>query len=465
MVNDWQAERAVADERTEAGAVRPGAGRPMSPKAARRVLVLLGAGSAVFTRGLLADVMAACDLGPWCLRLVDVNGEALEVAARLATRMVDAQGRQGSVSLETFTDRREALQGAAFVVSCIGVGGREAWGRDWDVARRYGIYQSVGDSVLPGGLSRAMRTVPVLVEIANDIARYCPDALFFNYSNPMTANCYAVTKAGVDVVGLCHGVFHTHQELAQLVGARLSETSVAYCGINHLTFIYDMRLGGEPAWPLLRDKIGEARHKDPFSWELFERLGVYPAPGDRHTTEFFPERFAHGEYYGKTLGVDAFSLKDTIDKDQQRYDLMRSEAMGETDLDLAVFDRSDGEQEQLIGILRSICTGQPSMVSGNVPNRGLVRDLPPEAVLEVPCLVGAGGARAVSVPHIPAAIAGILQRRLAPVPVVVEAALTGDRELFAEALILDGAVSDPAVASAMADDFVTEQRAYLPLFS
>ena len=295
-----------------------------------KVLVLIGAGSAVFTRGLLADLISAPGLGPWDLRLVDVNGEALDVAVRLGQRMVADTGREGVISVSGSTERRDVLPGSDFVVSSVGVGGRPAWETDWEVARLHGILQPVGDSVMPGGLSRAMRTVPVMVEIATDVLALAPDALFFNYSNPMTANCRAMTwRAGAEVVGLCHGVWHVQRELARLVRKPPNETSTLYCGINHLTFVYDFRWQGHDAWPLARQRVAEDRAApydsddlgniwqdgskatyNPFSWEIFERLGAYPAADDRHVTEFFPERFASGEYYGKTLGVDAFSLKE-----------------------------------------------------------------------------------------------------------------------------------------------------------
>jgi alpha-galactosidase len=451
----------------------------------RKVLVLVGAGSAVFTRAIVADLVSASDLGSWELRLVDVDEQALDLALRLAQRMVAARSREGEVVLDGTTDRRTALPGADFIVSCIGVGGRAAWEADWQIARRYGVLQAVGDSVLPGGLSRAMRTVPVLVELAEDVRRLAPKARFFNYSNPMTANCAAVRhRTGVEVVGLCHGVFSTHHQLARFIGKAPEETSILFCGINHLTFVYDFRWRGEDAWPLVHRRLAEDRalpideadigrnHNDgnkasfnPFSFELFDRLGAYPAPGDRHTTEFFPERFGRGDYYGKTLGVDAFSLKEVIETDEERYQLMRREAFGETPLDASVFERSGVEVEQLVSVLRAILTDQGLLVSANVENRGLVPNLPERAVVEVPALVTARGFLPLAVPDFPTPLAAVILRRLAPVEVTVEAALSGSFDLFVEALLLDGAVSDPSVARSMAEDLVSAQRPYLPRFA
>lgn len=197
----------------------------------RRVLVLIGAGSAVFTRGLLADLIGATDLGGWEIRLVDPNETALGVAADLAEAMVAARHAR-DITIVRSTDRRAVLRGADFVVTCVGVGGRPAWQLDHEIVQRHGIYQPVGDSIMPGGISRLLRTTPVLVEIAKDVADLAPDALFFNYSNPMTANAQAMhQESGLDVVGLCHGMLHIQRELAQLIGVPLKRTSTLYAGI------------------------------------------------------------------------------------------------------------------------------------------------------------------------------------------------------------------------------------------
>jgi alpha-galactosidase len=453
--------------------------------AQRKVLVLLGAGSAVFTRGLLADLISAPQLGPWELRLVDVDEHALEVAVGLAEKLIEVSGRGDTITVNGSTDRRTVFPGADFVVTSVGIGGRPAWEADWDVAARYGIKQSVGDSVLPGGISRAMRTIPVMVEIGRDVVRLAPHAFFFNYANPMTSICTAITsRAGASVVGLCHGVFHVQRELATLIRKPLEETSTLYCGLNHLTFIYDFRWRGEDAWPLVRERVAEDRAAppdpddlgniwqdgakatyNPFSWELFDRLGAYPAVDDRHVTEFFPERFASGAYYGKTLGVDAFSLKEILAWGEERYQRMAREATGEQELSADLLNRSTGDQEQLLLILDSILRDGRVTVSANVPNTGLVPNLPADAVLELPSIVTGRGLRAMQVPDLPPILAAILRKRLAPIEVTIEAAMTGDRDLFAEAILLDGAVGDFATARTMVNDFIAAQRPYLPLFT
>ena len=353
-----------------------------------RVLVLIGAGSAVFTCGLLADLIGADDLGGWDIRLVDVDPVALDVATRLAEAMIAARGAGDTIRVSSSTDRRAVLAGADLVVTCVGVGGRPAWQLDHEIVQRHGVFQPVGDSIMPGGISRLLRTTPVLVEIAHDIAELAPDALFFNYSNPMTANVQAIHReTGLDVVGLCHGVHHIQRELAQLIDAPLERTSTLYAGINHLTFIYDFRLDGQDAWPIVRERVHRELAEDPdpgdignifydtptawhnpFAWELFDRYGAFAAAGDRHVVEFFPERFAGGDYYGKQLGIDAFSLPEILDWGESRYRTMVRQANGDEPLDDAMFERSGGEQEQLIAIIRSITFDSRDMFSCNVVN-------------------------------------------------------------------------------------------------
>lgn len=450
----------------------------------RHVLVLIGAGSAVFTRGLLADLISARDLGRWEIRLVDVAGEPLAKAVGLAEKMIAARGAAEHISVIGSTERRDVLRGADFVVTCVGIGGRPAWQLDHEICMRHGIFQPVGDSVMPGGISRLLRTTPVLVDIARDVVELAPDAFFFNYSNPMTANVMAMAKwAGADAVGLCHGMHHVQHHLAAFIGKPFDETSTLYAGINHLTFIYDFRWRGQDAWPLVREKVerelaepadpadigdifneGTKAWNNPFSWELFRRYGAFPAAEDRHVTEFFPERWANGKYFGKTLGVDAFSVPEILEWGDARYQSMVQQADGTVPLDESIFERSTGEQEQLIAIIRSVLEDSRAMFSCNVLNRGSVPQLPDDAALEIPGVATARGIRPVAVPDLSDPLVAVLQRRLSSVYLANEAAMAGDRGLAAEAMIADGAVTDPDAAARLTDDLIAGQLEHLPRF-
>jgi len=328
---------------------------------------------------------------------------------------------------------------------------------------------------MPGGISRALRMIPPLVKITNSIAELCPNAWFFNYSNPMSANCCAIRQAtNVPVVGLCHGVFHVERQLADFIGAPPEEVTSLYTGINHCTFIYDFRWKDRDALPLIQARLNQERGEsarltklkeifpeidgfsnevqsasNPFAWSIFETYQAYPAVNDRHVVEFFPERFPNGAYYGKTLGVDAFSFENTIAGGDNAYVVMQAISTGKKPLDNGIFQRSAGEH------------GQRRIFSVNLPNLGAVPNLPFGAVLELPAVATATGFRAIQLPDFPNTLASIVNRKLTAIQLTVEAALNGDRGLFIEALLADGAVVDPNVASKMADELLEAHRSNL----
>jgi len=443
----------------------------------------------MFIQGLVADLILAPDLGPWELGLVDIDPQALATAEGLSRRMV--QAKEADVVIQASTDRRDILAGADAVVTTIGVGGRRAWEADVFIPRKYGVFQPVGDSVMPGGVSRAMRMIPALVDIAQDVKALCPDAWFFNYSNPMTANCWAMRKAAeVPVVGLCHGTFQVERQLAQFVEAPPAEVTSLFAGLNHLTFIFDLRWRGRDAWPLVRARLAEERGQpfdresvdslfpergvleggafraadNPFCWSLFETYGAYPAVNDRHVVEFFPQRLPGGRYYGKTLGVDAFSFEDTIARGDQIYADMEAQAVGEKPLDERVFERAVGEHEQLLDILRSIEGDERRVFAANLPNEGAIPNLPGDAILELPAVATAGGLRPLQIRDFPDPLAVIVTCKLAAARLTVEAALSGDRRLFVEALLADGAVTDTHIAQKLAAELLAAHRPHLPNF-
>ncbi len=237
-----------------------------------RKLTIVGAGSAMFTRGLVADAIRASRGRAWEIALVDIEPGILDAMRSLAVRMVEA--RRAAIRISATTDRREALPGSDYVVVTIGVGGRRAWERDVLIPREYGVFQPVGDSVLPGGISRALRMIPALVEIVRDAATLCPGARIFNYANPMTANCLGIVReTGVTVTGLCHGTWHTEAGLAEFAGLPRSEVSSLAVGLNHLTFLYDFRHRGVDAWPLVRERLAAAAPVGPHGSVL---LGAVP---------------------------------------------------------------------------------------------------------------------------------------------------------------------------------------------
>ena len=452
-----------------------------------RTYVLVGAGSVSFTRGLVADVLRTGK--ELVLGLVDTNPEALRAAEGLVAKMIAASG--APVRVRASTDRREVLPGADAVICTVGVGGRRAWERDVLIARKHGVFQPVGDTAMPGGLSRALRMIPAMVAIAEDVLDLCPDARFFNYGNPMTAVCRAVRKAtGAPVVGLCHGVLGVGHYLADFLGVPREEVSYTAAGLNHLTWFTQLRHQGRDAWLRVLEELarrlgadvpaGQVRGRlaaldenaeppegidHPFSWKLFALYGAFPAVLDRHVSEFFPQLFPGGAYYGKTLGVDAFSFEQCVERGDRAYAKMREQALSPEPLPPDFLGRSGGEHEQVIDIIDSIETDGGRVYSANLPNRGQVGNLPPEAILEGPAVADGSGVRPLVVGDLPSGIAATLASRIAVVETIVDAALEGSRDLFVQALVADGSVSSLATAHRLADELLAAHAELLPQFA
>jgi alpha-galactosidase len=443
-------------------------------------IVLIGAGSAMFTQGVVSDLIRSGIKVE--LSLVDIDPVALESAYRLSAKMIAA--KSASISLRASADRKEVLPGATVVITTIGVGGRRAWEQDVFIPRKFGLYYAVGDTTGPGGTSRALRMIPPMVAIARDVLDLAPDALFFNYANPMAPICRAVrTATGANVVGLCTGTFDTWHYLARALDETPEVLSFSAGGINHLTWFYDIRVNGQDVMSKLRGiavrrlealaetlRIGQIPHCGspfessmdfPFSWQCLLWFNAYPAPQDRHVTEFFSQFFRGGEYYGKTLGVDEFSFEGTISAGDQIYEEMRNEVLSNDPLTEAFFDKLGGEQEQVVELIHSIRENQNKRFFANLPNTGQVPNLPLGAVLETPVIVDSSGVHPIMQAPLPTAAAGVLATRFAWVDVVVEAALERSRTKFVDALILDGGVKSPDMAVALADDLLEAQRAYL----
>ncbi len=430
----------------------------------RDSLVLIGAGSTVFTPGLMTDLASSPVFEGWTVHLVDLDADAAETMARLGRRIAAQRG--ADLSFEPHVDRREALPGARFVTTTIAVGGAAGWRHDVEVPLRHGIAQTVGDSVGPGGVLRALRHVPELVAIGRDVADLAPDAHLINYSNPLTANVRAVAATtGVRVVGLCHGTMHTLGALARDLGVPRAEVRAVFAGLNHLCWLLDLRHGGADLYPQLRELVAKnaggrdaesSRHEGvhlPVSADLLETFGRYPAPGDRHVAEFFGWYLrggSDGELPWGLQGGQDMTMEYIAEKD---------------DLWARLHDQADGreplpttdaqEAERFVAIAAAIVSGRELVeLAVNLPNHGKIPNLPLEAVVEVPAVVDAAGITGLGVGLLPDAIAAVLTARAHQQEITVRAALEGSRELARQALALDPLVPDPATAEAILDDAI-----------
>ncbi|MBE7551698.1 MAG: hypothetical protein HS126_11565 [Anaerolineales bacterium] len=433
----------------------------MTTTSIRKNLVLIGAGSAMFTRGLVQHLIA--DGGEWELCLVDINAEHLDIATRLSQRLIEMN--EAPITVRAAEDRQELLAGADAVVACIGVGGRRAWEQDVFIPRQFGIAQPVGDTYMPGGISRALRMVPPMVEIANDVAKLCPQAIFINYSNPMSIICRAIRQATpAPVVGLCIGVKEVHDYLARFIEVPAEALWSAAIGVNHLTWITELRYQGQDAWPLVRQKMAEKPEvvaKNPVSWDLFQVFDAFPAVLDRHVVEFFPGWHGQQGYHGRTLGVDAISFEAVIEWGDKIFERMANEAYGFVPL---AKESEAGEHSQLVEILRAVWSDANRFYSINLPNTGQASNLPLGAVLEGTTLVNASGFHPLNFGALPPGITAILQRVIGVQELTAAAALNGDYHLLVQALLAEGHVFTRQQAEALADALLTAQQQWLPRF-
>ena len=439
------------------------------------VFVLVGAGSTVFTPGLLRDLARSPLSDRYDVRLVDLNADAADTMAQLGIRICERAGSRMRVS--SFTDRREALPGARFVVTTIAVGSAAGWRADLDVPAKHGIHQTVGDTVGPGGVLRALRHVPELVAIARDIEELAPAALLVNYSNPLTANVRAVSRAtAVRAIGLCHGTMHTRAALSAELGVRGEELHAVFAGLNHLCWLLDVRVATTDLYPRLRELVArrstagrdsesdprEGLHQ-PVSADLLATFGRYPAPGDRHVSEFFGQYLSRSD--GDTLAWGLQGGQDMtrryIDEKTDLWDGLHAQARGEADLAIG----GNQEAERLVAIAEALVAGDDLVeLAVNVPNHGAISNLPSEAVVEVPAVVNASGVTPLAVGALPAGIAAVLSARAQQQEITVEAALTRDRALAVEALVLDPLVPDSRTARAILQDAAAAQPETLGAF-
>ncbi|HEX2282493.1 MAG TPA: hypothetical protein VHG52_12110 [Thermomicrobiales bacterium] len=440
-------------------------------------IVIIGAGSTVFTPGLIADLTGSTLFADATVALVDINARSAEAMARYAERV--ARERGVALRIEYATDRREVLAGADFVTVTIAVGGARAWERDVRIPEAHGIYQTVGDSVGPGGVFRALRHVPELVAIAGDMEELCPDAWLFNYTNPLTALVRAVHKSSpIRCAGLCHGVLHTREAIAHDLGLDPAELNLTAAGINHLAWVLDLRHDGQDVYPrfreLVRDWLTSAPppSDDPYegfqevSARLMELYGYYPSPGDRHVAEFFPfflRQTGDGLGYGLQSGLDM--TNDILASRDERWDRIVDQAEGRSGLNRDLFDESR-EGERVVSIMEAIVMDRPLLeLAVNVRNDGLIPNLPPDAVVEVPGMADGRGVHGIAVGALPEGIAGILAARARQQELTVDAALSGDRALALQALLADPLVPSVETAAAMLDEALEAHVMHLPQFS
>jgi alpha-galactosidase len=398
----------------------------MSPR-----IVFVGAGSVEFTKNLLGDILSFPELASSEIVLHDIDSERLETAVAIARWTSDTLG--AAARLSSTVDRRAALEGADYVINMVQVGGHEATLLDFELPFRHGLRQTIGDTLGIGGIFRALRTIPVMLGIARDMAEECPDAWLLNYTNPMAMLCWAVYEGSSinRVVGLCHSVQGTTRRLAELVGVPFDEVTFLGAGINHQSFILRFERGGENLYPLLDAAI----ERDPelartVRAEMYRRLGYFPTESSEHGAEYVPWFMRHDELVER-YRISVGEYVQRSEENMREYEHIRSVLAAGEGFEI---ERS---LEYASLIIHSIETGTERVVYGNVRNSGLIDNLPDGCCVEVPCLVDRTGVQPTHVGALPPQLAA-LNRTFANVcELTVRAALEGKPEHVYHAAMLD----------------------------
>lgn len=401
-------------------------------------IVFIGAGSVVFTQGLLADIFAFPELEGVHIALHDIDAERL-ATAHGAARVIAAE-RSAAPHITAHADRREALEGADFVINIIQVGMGESTRTDFEVPARYGLRQTIGDTIGIGGIFRALRTFPVLKALGEDIAAVCPDAWLLNYTNPMAMNVQYLTRATglTRVVGLCHSVYWTMRDLADLVKVPYDEISYHAAGVNHQAWVLRFEHQGTDLYPRLDALIAEDEQlRRRVRVDMYRRLGHYPTETSEHSSEYVPWYLHHDSEIDR-LRLPVGAYLDIVDENVAAYEeTRRALAAGEP---LPV----EATMEYAPQVIHSITTGTPRTVYGNVPNRGLIDNLPADGTVEVPCLVDSLGVQPTRVGALPAQCAALNRTYLSMNDLVVRAAVEDDPRHIRHA-----AMTDPATAATL----------------
>ncbi|MFW6070251.1 MAG: alpha-glucosidase/alpha-galactosidase [bacterium] len=399
-------------------------------------ITFIGAGSTVFAHQLLSDIFSFPELAEATISLHDIDEERLETSAMVAQRVAREAGARAVI--ESHLERRAALEGADYVISMFQVGGyRPATVTDFEIPKKVGLRQTIADTLGIGGIMRGLRTIPVLLDICGDMEALCPDALHLNYVNPMAINVWAATRASsVTTVGLCHSVPGTVQELARDLGVPAEEIDYVAAGINHMAFYLRLERDGQDLYPRLQQIIEEDRvpEHNRVRYEMLRRLGYFVTESSEHFSEYVP-------WFIKRDRPDLLETYNIpLDEYMRRCEaqIAQWETVREA---LLAGDETPLQKEMSVEyaprIIHSMETGTPRTVYGNVPNQGLIDNLPPECCVEVPCLVDANGIQPTRVGSLPPQLAALMQSNINVQALTVEAALSGRREHVYHAAMMD----------------------------
>jgi alpha-galactosidase len=430
-------------------------------------IALIGAGSVVFTKTLLSDMMATPALAESEWALMDLAETKLSRMEAFARRMLKENNVPGKITATL--DRKKAIQDADFVVVTIQVGGFDAFGVDYEVPLKYGVDQCIGDSLGPGGVFRGLRTVPVLVEIARDMEKYArPGAIMLQYANPMAGNCLALGKVTeVPFVGLCHGVQTTLDLIAGYVGVPKEEITYTCGGINHMDWFLTLQHKGRDLYPKLREVFEKPEYykNEKVRGEVFRQFGYFMTESTGHLSEYLPwfrknskalSLYCDEPSFGGESGA-YYKYSKVLAKKYEKHDPLEFE-------DPRIASRS---VEYCSYILEAVVTGRPFRLMGNVPNRGYITNLPEGACVEVPTYADDTGLHPTRIGALPPQLAACCMTNVNVQILAAEAGLTGDTEHVVHAVAMDpltAAVLTLKEVREMCSEMLEAERRWLPQF-
>ena len=430
---------------------------------APRKITFIGAGSTIFAKNLIGDILSFPELADSKICLYDIDENRLKTSELVARRIAQTLG--APCSIESTTDRSRALDGASYAINMIQVGGyRPCTVTDFEIPKRYGLRQTIADTLGIGGIMRAVRTIPVLINMCRDMERLCPEALHLNYVNPMAMNCWALSQAtNVQTIGLCHSVQHTAGELSHDIGVPLEEINYVVAGINHVAFFLRFERNGHDLYPEIERVIAEGRVPDAnrVRYDMFKRLGYFVTESSEHFAEYVPWYIKRGrEDLIARFNIPLDEYPRRCEFQMAEWEHLRKELESS---DKPVEIRRSVEYGSLI--IHSLETGTPRVVYSNVANRNLIENLPAGCCVEVPCVVDRNGIQPVRIGRIPSQLAALMQTNINVQALTVEAILKGDRNLLHHAAMFDphtAAELDLDQISSLVDDLLTAHGEWIP---
>jgi len=434
---------------------------------------LIGAGSLTFTPSLIKALASSglSDDHQLTIALMDINPHILDVMYKVALEIVKTVRGENikNIRVEKHAERKQALEGADFIIITIGIGGVKATHFDVEIPRHYGIEQIIGDTVGPGGVMRAIRHIPTMVEIATDIKENASKAYVFNYSNPLTALTRAMKReAGINVYGLCTGISGVQHELARFFQVKPDDVKLYIGGINHFYWILNFNIGRKPGYEalevMLKEKSVLVERWHRINLDLYRIYGLLPEPGI-HVAEFLPNLFLTPEAIRK-YNIRLFPKGTIYDYEARKpyEELLKAIASGVKPVSELL--KIKGMEEEGIGvvqIIESLTLDKPMFSPGiNMINNGCVGGLPSWTIVEVPAYIDSAGIHPIHVGNLPKSIVGLTTPRVIQYEVTIDAALTGDKDLAVQALLLDGYVRNLKEAEEMLNDLIRAEAEWLP---